>query len=150
MKHLPNHKAPGWDGLQYEIYKKIFPIIQIDFLNVQNCISERERLTSGMRKSVTRLPPKIKEGVPTLLQLRPISMQISDYGIRNKMLAKRLSRLMPSVLRSGHLCSHTRKTFFLALQTSSPALSMSTRTTYLQQYPATILIRHLIELLFLR
>ena len=68
MKALPNHKAPGWDELPYEIYKKIFPIIQIDFLNVQNCISERERLTSGMRKSVTRLPPKIKEGVPTLLQ----------------------------------------------------------------------------------
>ena len=31
MKALPNHKAPGWDELPYEIYKKIFPIIQIDF-----------------------------------------------------------------------------------------------------------------------
>jgi hypothetical protein len=115
MKALPNHKAPGWDGLPYEIYKKIFSIIQIDFLNVQNCISERERLTSGMRKSVTRLPPKIKEGVPTLLQLRPISMQISDYGIRNKMIARRLTRLMPSVLRSGQLCSHDEKNILFGI-----------------------------------
>ena len=65
MKHLPNHKAPVWDGLPFKIHEKIFSIIQIDFLNIQNCISERERLTCGMRRSITRLPPKIKEGVPT-------------------------------------------------------------------------------------
>ena len=115
IKHLPSHKAPGWDGIQYEVYKKIFYIIKIDYLNVQNCISERERLTAGMRRSVTRLPPKISDGIPTLLQLRPISMQISDYGIRNKMFAARLSPLMPSLIRSGQLCSHEEKNILFGI-----------------------------------
>ena len=105
IKSLPKHKTPGIDGLPFEVYQSVLPIIKEDYLSVHNCIWERERLTSGMRRSVTRLPPKIKQGTPTVLQLRPISMQISDYGIRNRLIAARMTQIMSSVLTSGQLCS---------------------------------------------
>ena len=80
FKHLPRNKTPGLDGLPFEVYKKILPIIKEDYLCFQNCIKERERLTGEMRKSVTRLVSKIKDGVPTVQQVRPLSMQISCAG----------------------------------------------------------------------
>ena len=69
FKHLPRNKTPGLDGLPFEVYKE-------DYLCFQNCITERERLTGEMRKSVTRLVSKIKDGVSTVQQLRPLSILI--------------------------------------------------------------------------
>ena len=115
IKDLPRNKSPGIDGLSFELYKEIFPFIKEDYLSVQNCITERESLTSGMRQGVTRLVPKINDDVPTVEQLRPISMQISDYGIRNRMFAARLSRLMPSILKSGQLCNHDEKNILFGI-----------------------------------
>ena len=115
FKSLPKHKSPGIDGLPFEMYKSVFPIIKEDYLEIQNCIWERESLTSSMRCSVTRLPPKIKQGVPTVLQLRPISMQISDYGIRNRLVATRMSMVMPTILTSGQLCSQKEKNILFGI-----------------------------------
>ena len=115
VKNLPKHKSPGIDGLPFELYKSVFPIIQEDYLAMHNCVWERERLTTTMRCSVTRLPPKIKKGIPTVLQLRPISMQISDYGIRNRMVAGRMTKVMPSILSSGQLCSQKDKNILFGI-----------------------------------
>ena len=115
FKSLPKHKSPGIDGLPFEMYRSVFDIIKEDYLAVQNCTWERERLTSSMRCSVTRLPPKIKQGTPTVLQLRPISMQISDNGIRNRLIAARMTRIMPSILKSGQLCSQQDKNILFGI-----------------------------------
>ena len=65
MKNLPRNKTPGLDGIPFEVYKAIFPTIKEDYLRFQNCLMEREKLTGEMRKSVTRLTPKI-QGVPNV------------------------------------------------------------------------------------
>ena len=101
VKDLPRHKAPGLDGLCCEFYKNTFDVIKDDFLAVQNCITEKEKFTESMRKGATRLPPNIKRGTPSVGQLRPLTMLNSDYGIRNRMIAKRMTRIMPSILSSG-------------------------------------------------
>ena len=115
IKKLPRNKTPGLDGLPFEVYKKVFPIIKQDYLAFQNCITEREKLTNEMRKSVTRVTPKITEGVPTVKQLRPLSMQISDYSIRNRMIAARMTSVMPSILKSGQLCNQTEKNILFGI-----------------------------------
>ena len=115
IKHLPKHKSPGIDGLAFELYTFIYPVIKEEYLAVQNCITERESLTDGMRKSVTRLVPKIKDNIPRVEQLRPISMQISDFGIRNRMFAERLSGILPSILKSGQLCNHDQKNILFGI-----------------------------------
>ena len=72
-------------------------------------------MTDSMRQSVTRIPPKIKNAVPNVLQLRPISMQIADYGIRNRIIAKRMTRVLPTVLKSGQLCNHKDKNILFGI-----------------------------------
>jgi hypothetical protein len=67
-----------------------------------------------MRKSVTSLTPKI-EGIPNVQQLRPISMQIADYSIRNRMIAARMTPIMPSILKSGQLCNQTEKNILFGI-----------------------------------
>jgi hypothetical protein len=81
---------------------------------LKNCLMEREKLTGEMRKSVTRLAPKI-QGVPNVQQLRPISMQISGYSIKNRMIAARMTPIMPSILKSGQLCNHTEKNILFGI-----------------------------------
>ena len=115
VKNLPKHKSPGIDGLPFELYQAVFPVIGDDYLDVQNCIWKRERLTDSMRCSVTRLPPKIPTGVPTVLQLRPISMQVADYGIRNRIVAQRMTKVIPSILTSGQLCNHKEKNILFGI-----------------------------------
>ena len=114
IKNLPRNKTPGLDGIPFEVYKAIFPTIQEDYLLFQNCLIDREKLTGEMRKSVTRLTPKI-QGVPNVQQLRPISMQIADYSIRNRMIAARMTPKMPSILKSGQLCNQTEKNILFGI-----------------------------------
>jgi hypothetical protein len=49
------------------------------------------------------------EGVPSTNQLRPITLLSTDYKIATKVLVGRLSKVLPSVLTSGQLCSNTPK-----------------------------------------
>ena len=114
MKRLPRNKTPGLDGIPFDVYKAIFPTIKEDYLKFQNCLSEREKLTGEMRKSVTRLTPKI-QGIPNVQQLRPISMQIADYSIKNRMIAARMTTIMPSILKSGQLCNQIEKNILFGI-----------------------------------
>ena len=115
VKDLPKHKAPGLDGLCFEVYRSTFDIIKVEILAVQNCITERERITESMRKGVTRLPPKIKDNIPSVAQLRPLTMLNSDYGIRQRMISARMTKIMPSILSSGQLCNHNQKNILFGI-----------------------------------
>ena len=104
LKSLPTGKSPGLDGLSYEFYVAVFPIIKVVLLEVLQCILDQGDLTASMKKGVTRLLPKV-DGVPAVDELRPITLLATDYKILAKILVQRMMPILPDVISSGQLCS---------------------------------------------
>ena len=56
----------------------------------------------------TRLLPKVK-GIPSVNDLRPITLLNCDYRILTKLFVMRLKPVLPEVIRSGQLCTVGKK-----------------------------------------
>ena len=57
-----------------------------------------------MEDGVTRLLSKVA-GIPRVSELRPITLLQTDYKILTRILAKRLIKVLPEIIRSGQSCS---------------------------------------------
>ena len=104
VKNSANNKSPGLDGLCYELYKKTWPLIKDDLLSVFQCQLGRKRLLASNKEGVTRLCSKV-EGVPAVDELRPITLLNCDYKLLSKCLVLRMRPKLPSVIKSGQLCT---------------------------------------------
>ena len=82
LKGLPTHKSPGFDGLPYEFYVKLRPLLGPSLLKVFRAILERDRLPSTMCQGVTRLIPKV-DTVPLASELRPITMVTINFSLES-------------------------------------------------------------------
>ena len=91
IKKCANNKSPGLDGLPYEFYKSTWSLIKNTFLNVIKCQMERFRIVKSNTVGATRLCSKVN-GVPTVEQLRPITLLNCDYKIMSKVLVLRMSQ----------------------------------------------------------
>ena len=99
-----SNKAPGLDGLCYEFYKCAWDIIKDTLLSVLQCQLDRGIIVQSNTVGATRLIPKV-DGVPTVEELRPITLLNCDYKILAKILVGRMRPIMPQVIQSGQLCS---------------------------------------------
>ena len=103
-----NNKSPGLDGLCYEFYLETFPIIKNDLVHILQCQLDRSKIIESNKDGVTRLAPKVN-GVPSVDELRPITLLNCDYKILSKWLVKRMKPVLPYVIRSGQLCTVGKK-----------------------------------------
>ena len=102
-------KSPGSDGLTYEFYLKVEPLIGDQLIAIFNRILERERLPESMRQGTTVLIPKVT-GVPQVTQLRPITLLQCDYKLLTKILNDRVFKLSHKLLKSSQgCCNNNRK-----------------------------------------
>ena len=109
IKHeCENNKSPGLDGLPYEFYKATWDIIGQDFSSVLQVELVRFKLIESDKHGATRLASKV-DGVPTVFELRPITLLNCDYKILSKCFVIRLTPLMEEVILSGQLCSNGDK-----------------------------------------
>ena len=97
MDHLPSGKSPGLDGLPVEFYKKLWPIIKLDFFEMVQEVQNLGVLSDSQRKGAIRLVFK-KEDRSDLKFYRPISLLNVDVEIITKTLALRLGKILPSVI----------------------------------------------------
>ena len=103
VKHdCSSNKSP------YELYKATWDIIGQDFSKVLQVELARFRLIESDKHGATRLTSKV-EGVPSVSDLRPITLLNCDYRILTKCFVKRLAPLMHEVILSGQLCSNGDK-----------------------------------------
>ena len=103
-----NNKSPGLDGLSYEFYKATLDIIDKDLVEVLQCQLDRRRIVDSNKEGVTRLCPKVS-AVPAVDELRPITLLNCDYKILSKLFVMRMKPKLPSVIRSGQLCTVGKK-----------------------------------------
>ena len=108
VKDCARNKSPGLDGISYEFYQKTFPIIKEDLLKIYRCQLNRKKLIKSNKEGVTRLAPKV-DGVPSVDELRPITLLDCDYKILSKWLVERMKPVLPFVIKSGQLCTVGKK-----------------------------------------
>ena len=104
IKKCDFNKAPGLDGLPYEFYKHVWPTIRHTFLEVIQCQLNRCKIVESNTVRAIRLCPKV-EGVPTVDQLRPITLLNCHYDILSKLLVLRIKSVLPKIIRSSQLCT---------------------------------------------
>ena len=104
-------KSPGLDGLSYELYKVMLPLVGPHLLSALNHMLATDSLTPSLRRGVVRLLPKVG-GVPTASQLRPITLLNTDYKLLTKMLVNRFLPVLPNLLTATQLCSVKGRTIF--------------------------------------
>jgi hypothetical protein len=95
-------KAPGLDGLPYKFYKKTWEVIGADFFQVLQCTLTRVRLAKSWKRGVTRLMAKV-EGIPTVVELRPVTLLLCCYKLLTSVLTFRLRYVLHEVIRSSQL-----------------------------------------------
>ena len=79
-------------------------MIKEDLLEIYKCQLNRKKLIKSNCEGVTRLAPKV-DGVPTVEELRPITLLNSDYKILAKWFVMRMKPVLPKVIKSGQLCT---------------------------------------------
>ena len=107
LETCASHRSPGLDGLPYEFYQKVGPIIAPSMIQVYQQQLDAGLMAPSFRQGVTRLLSKVAHPqVPKVTELRPITLTNSDYKLQSKMLGARMVKVLPKVLgNSGQLCS---------------------------------------------
>ena len=97
-KDLDNNKTPGTDGLPAEFYRFFWPDICHDLLASYNFASQHGMLSISQRRGIMSLIPKKSKDKTTLENLRPISLLNVDYKILTKVIAKRIEKVLPTLI----------------------------------------------------
>jgi hypothetical protein len=104
LRGMKTNKSPGIDGLPVEFYRKFWDVIGEDLHAVYCETLSLGRFGDSQRTGVVRLLYK-KGDKRDLKNWRPITLLTVDYKILAKVLANRLSRVLPSVIHVDQTCS---------------------------------------------
>lgn len=102
FKRCKSAKAPGLYGLPYEFYQYTWKVIGTDFFSLLQFTLLRARLAKSWTGGVTRLMAKV-EGVPTMIELRPVTLLLCSYKLLTSILTSRLRPVLHEVIRSSQL-----------------------------------------------
>ena len=97
MKKLLIGRSPGVDGLPVEFYRKMWPNIELDFLEMVKEVRNTKNLSDSQKKGVIRLIFK-KEDRSDLKFSLPISLLNVHVKIITNTLALSLGRVLPSII----------------------------------------------------
>jgi hypothetical protein len=125
IRSLPSDKAPGPDGYKGRFYKKVWPIIRMDFMLALEKVwqGDASRLYLLNSAYVTLLPKK-SEAIE-VKDFRPISLIHSFAKIVTKILANRLAPKLPdlvSVNQSAFVKGRSIHDNFVMVQQTAKAI----------------------------
>ena len=98
LKDFDNNKTPGTNGLPAEFYRFFWPDICHDLLASYNFASQQGMLSISQRRGIISLIPKKSKDKTILENLRPISLLNVDYKILTKVIAKRIEKVLPTLI----------------------------------------------------
>jgi len=101
IDQLCNGKSPGLDGLPSEFYKVfknvLTPILHDLFIDIY----KQKKLSESMKKGIIKIIYKNKGEREELKNYRPLSMLNTDYKILAKILANRLKKVIPNIIKTN-------------------------------------------------
>ena len=98
LKECKNAKSPGTDGFPAEFYKFFWPELGTEMVSSFNHAFRSGTLSICQRRGIISLIPKKNKDKTLLDNLRPISLLNVDYKILTKILAKRLEKVLPTII----------------------------------------------------
>ena len=144
MKKLPIGRSPGLDCLPVEFYRKMWPNLKLDFLEMVKEVRNTKNLSDSQNKGVIRLIFK-KEDRSDLKFYRPISLLNVDVKIITKTLALHVGRVLPSIISNDQTCIPGRN-IASNLHTLNGIVKYANSKTLKQPYFSLIRKKLLIEL----
>ncbi|XP_042519142.1 uncharacterized protein LOC122092905 [Macadamia integrifolia] len=94
---LDLESSPGLDGFPGAFFKKCWEIVDVDFCEAMHAFFRGGKLPNGVNNSWVTLIPKV-EGAGTLDKIRPICMANFFCKVLSKIMAERLSCLLPRLV----------------------------------------------------
>ena len=98
LKDFKVGKTPGTDGFPAEFYRFFWPEINNEMTESFNFAFQSRKLSITQRRGIISLIPKKFKDKTMLEDLRPISLLNVDYKIVTKAIAKRLEKVLPSII----------------------------------------------------
>lgn len=89
-------KCPGPDGLNFNFWKNLWEVLKSELMRFISEFHTHDKLARGLNLSFVALIPK--EDAVSLQEFRPIPLIGSVYKIIAKVLSKRLSRVLDSII----------------------------------------------------
>lgn len=94
---MNSNKSPGPDGINMEYYKKLWIVVHTDILLMIKEFLDTNSLPPGINSSFIALIPK-KDSPDSVSDFRPISLINCSLKILLKLLANRLSVVLPKII----------------------------------------------------
>lgn len=111
LRNKKKNKAPGLDGIPYELYLQFWDLVGDDMTILFNTILQTGHMSESQRTALIRLIPK-KENPLSMADYRPISLLCTDYKILATVLDNRLRRTLGFVIGDQQKGAVPGRTFY--------------------------------------
>lgn len=112
LKQMDSTKTPGSDGLTSAFYIKFFNIFGDILVKLYNLCFELGEMSESQKYSYITLICKDKTNSSDMKNYRPISLLNVDRKILSKIIANRLSSILPNIIGISQTCSIKGRTIF--------------------------------------
>ena len=121
------NKTPGNDGLTIEFYLAFWPLIGKFLVDSINDSYEFGELSNSQKQAIMTLIEKKGKDKRMIKNWRPISLINVDAKIISKVLAKRLEKVLPSIIHSNQNAFVKGRSIFDAVRTSDDMVDYTKR-----------------------
>jgi len=105
LKSVGLEKTPGIDGLPYEVYLRLSPMLVPLLETIYNNWMRQGSIPRRFTQGVVKLLCKNKRGGDGISNFRPLTMLNTDLKILAKILADRLQTALPSLIAPEQSCA---------------------------------------------
>ena len=125
LKSFADGKSPGNDGLTTEFYRWFWPIVGRNVTDSLNYSYEHGKLSNSQRQAIIKPIEKKEKDKRYISNWRPISLINIDAKIGSKALAKRMEKVLPTIVHFNQCAYVKDRSTFDALRTIEDIMTYS-------------------------
>ena len=146
LQPMKNGKSPGNDGLTKEFYVCFFNEISPLLIDVVNHSYQTEQLSTSQRQALITLIEKKEKDKRYIKNWRPISLINVDAKLASKVLAGRVKKVLPNIIKHDQTAYVTGRYIGESIRLISDILEYTEENTLTRYFSVLISERPLIQL----